>query len=212
MGDGRRRFAGPTVTVFSEWRTSLQSLLDRFGALRDRTPLFYPKAFAVFAAISFCCYWVALLGIYPELLSSDESLEHTIMSVPVSLIGAIFDTASLLITLFVIRRALRTDSDFAFTAYLSLGLILPVCAAVWILFAFVLGGWIVNLILSLPESFEARTILYHDRVLGLLHNPFDIHNQKNFYFGVVMSFSALLPVVLHVIMGLRSAIRSWSRG
>ncbi|MAF49052.1 MAG: hypothetical protein QF393_20905 [Rhodospirillales bacterium] len=88
--------------------------------------------------------------------------------------------------------------------YLSVDLIIAVVATFWVLFVFVVSGWIVNLILANPETFEARTVLYENRFLGALTDPFGARNARNIYFGVIMGVSALLPTLFHVYLAVRS--------
>jgi hypothetical protein len=198
-----------TQAVIAEWRQSLTALLAKFEAFRSRTPYFWGKGFALFAAVSFACYWLALLTIYRKLLQGDEALEHILMSLPVSLIGAVFDTFSLFVTLHAVRRALATPSTLAFLLYLSVGLILPIMAAIWILFAFVVAGQIINMVLAQPETFEARTMLYRRRLWGAIFQPFRGENLKNIYFGAIMSFSAIVPLILHLVMAAQAVVRAF---
>ena len=97
----------PALGLFANWRQSLVRLLAWFEALRVRTPHFHKKLFALFIGLNLACFWWALLTAYPEKLLTYEAREITLMSVPVSVLGGLFDFLSLFVTLHIARRALE---------------------------------------------------------------------------------------------------------
>jgi hypothetical protein len=106
------------------------------------------------------------------------------------------------------ERALRSESDHRFLAYLSVDLVIAVLAGLWVLFAFAVSGWLVSLILSVPETLAARGHLYQDRIASLMSEPLGRDNLRNLYFGVVMGASALFPTLFHLFLVCRSWLRS----
>lgn len=130
------------------------------------------------------------------------------MGFPVSVMGALFDSLSLFVTLIIVRRALLSTNNMRYIGYLSIDLLIAVLATFWVLFAFIASGWIVGLILERPETFTSRTVMYEGRVWSVFLNPFAPENIRNVYFGVIMGASALLPTLCHLYLAGLSAVRS----
>jgi hypothetical protein len=195
-------------TIFSYWRKSLSHLYDRFRDVRTRTRYFYAKAFLVFALLNLACFWWALLTAYSTLLLGEKAHEYILIGFPVAFFGAVFDSLSLLVTLFIVRRALASDSNLNFFGYLSVDLVIAVLATFWVLFIFIVSGWLVDLVLAQPETLAARRHLYQGRLLGALTDPFALENLRNIYFGMIMGASALIPTLLHIALACGSMLRS----
>jgi len=193
---------------FPVWRASLHHFLVWFQDLRGRTAWFPLKTFVFFFFVNLAFFWWALLTAYPRLLFGPKAEEYALMGFPVSFLGAIFDCVSLAATLVIVGRALRAESDHRFVAYLGFDLVVAVLAGLWVLFAFVVSGWLVNLILSLPETMADRGHLYEDRIASLMSEPLGRDNLRNLYFGVVMGASALFPTLFHLFLVGRSLLRS----
>jgi len=194
--------------MFVHWRNLLLHFLDWFENLRRSTCHFYAKIFAVFAVLNLACYWWALLTTYPNLLFGHKALEYVLTGFPVSMLGAVFDCVSLLVTVFIVRRALASNNNLSYLCYLSVDLVIAIVASMWVLFVFMLSGWVVSLILQIPETMASRTDLYQGRLQSVFSDPFSPNNLRNIYFGVIMGASALLPTLLHVFMACRSFVRS----
>ena len=64
------------------------------------------------------------------------------------------------------------------------------------------------MILAVPETFEARTVLYQGRVWSAWRDPSGADNLRNIYFGVIMGASALLPTLFHLFLAGKSLVRS----
>ena len=75
-----------------------------------------------------------------------------------------FDSVSLLVTLYIVRLALSSTSNLSYLGYLNVDLVIAVLATFWVLFAFMVSGWVVSLVLAIPETFEARTVLFEGHV------------------------------------------------
>ncbi|MDV7339287.1 hypothetical protein RYZ26_06760 [Terasakiella sp. A23] len=193
------------------WRQSLRSFLDWFEKRQSQSGCFLVKLFVFFAGLNFACYWWALFTAYPQHLASHKAIEYQLMGFPVALMGSIFDSFSLFVTILMVRRALKTDRTGVYLAYLSVDLFIAILATFWVLFAFVASGWLVNIVLDNPETFNQRTALYEGRVWNAIFNPFAENNIKNVYFGVLMGASALLPTLLHISMASAAAFK-WGLG
>lgn len=194
--------------VFTQWRQSLLQLIARFERRAAETRRFYSRLFAIFIGLNFGCYWWALLTAYPEKMASYEAREIALMSVPVSLLGGLFDFLSLFITLLIARRAIASTSNAAYIGYLSIDVVIALAATAWVLFVFTISGWLVNLALSLPETLGQREALYKGRFWSVLMDPFHPGNLRNIYFGVIMGASAMLPTLVHLCHALRAVARA----
>lgn len=194
--------------IFAYWRKSLLHLYTWFEGVRSRTRYFYIKAFAVFIALNLTCFWWALLTAYPDLLFSHKAAEYVLIGFPVAIFGAVFDSMSLLVTLYIVRRAIASNSNLNFFGYLSIDLVIAVLATFWVLFVFIVSGWLVDLVLAQPETLMDRRHLYQGRLRGVLLNPFSLESIRNIYFGTLMGASALIPTLLHMFLACRSILRS----
>ncbi|MDH3240549.1 MAG: hypothetical protein OEO83_07770 [Alphaproteobacteria bacterium] len=145
---------------------------------------------------------------YPGLLRGPKASEYAVMSFPIAVLGAAFDCLSLVATLFIVRKALQSAGNKAFLAYLSVDLVLAVLAGLWVLFAFIVSGWLVSHVLSVPETVAERSDLYQWRLESLMDQPLRPDNLRNLYFGVMMGASALLPTLFHLFLVCRSILRS----
>lgn len=200
--------------AFDFWRQALRHFLEAFEKYRQTTRYFYVKVFLGFALLNFSCYWWAMVTAFRELLYTDELLEFILISFPVGIMGAMFDSLSLFVTLFIIRRALVTTSNLTYMSYLSIDIVIAILATFWVLFVFMVSGWLVSFIITQPETLGARADLYSGRIYDALRNPFSYGNLRNIYFGVIMGASALLPTLVHAGMAGWSVLRAgvaWTR-
>ncbi len=194
--------------VFIQWRESLLHLVAWFERRAIETPRFYSRLFAIFVGLNMACYWWALLTAYPEKMLTYEAREIALMSVPVSLFGGAFDFLSLFVTLMIARRAIASSNNATYVGYLSIDIVIAVAACAWVLFVFTISGWLVNLVLSLPETLGQREALYKGRFWAALMNPLHPDSLRNIYFGIVMGASAMLPTLIHLCHALRAVVRA----
>jgi hypothetical protein len=200
--------------AFDFWRQALRHFLGAFEQYRRTTRFFYVKVFAAFALLNFSCYWWAMITAFRELLYTDELLEFILISFPVGIMGAMFDSLSLFVTIYIIRRALVTQSNLKYMSYLSIDIVIAVLATFWVLFVFMISGWLVSLVITQPETLGSRADLYSGRIWDALTNPFSGGNLRNIYFGMIMGASALLPTLVHAGMAGWAVLRAgveWTR-
>ena len=192
------------ASLFDIWRNHTSNLLNWFNEKRKGGRVFYVKVFLIFALINLACFWWALLTAYPGHIASYKWKEFAAMGFPVALMGAVFDSFSLAVTLYIVKRALAAKNNGRYLAYLSVDLVIAVLAGLWVLFAFIVSGWLVSAVLQIPETFGSRTSLYQGRLWSALLNPFEGDNFRNIYFGIVMGASALLPTLCHLFLAARA--------
>ena len=150
-------------------------------------------------------------------MSEKEVWHYAKVQVPVALLGALFDSLSLYITILVIRRALISRSNLSYISHLSIDILIAIAATFWVLFVFSVSGWIVSFMpteeiiiqsekkmISKPESLEARNKVYTDRAKAAIKNPTGREEMRNIYFGIVMGFSAIIPTCVHIFCALFS--------
>ena len=199
---------GTLLMLFGYWRNSLLHILTWFENLRNSTRNFYLKLFATFVVLNLLCYWWALLTAYPQHVFGVKAEEYVLMGFPVALFGAVFDCLSLLVTIFVIKRALLSENNLSYILYLSIDFLIAIVASLWVLFVFMISGWVVSYILANPETIGYRVGLYERRVESAIYNPFNPDNLRNIYFGIIMGASAVLPTLLHLSLACLSFLRS----
>ena len=195
---------------FDMWREDLGQILKKFQAWRLNTKFYFLKVFIFFVFINDIAYWFAIATAYPEIFSGNE-LEHYIkVQIPVSLLGALFDSLSLYITLFVVCRALLSRSNISYISHLSIDVLIAIAATFWVLFVFSISGWIVSFIPNVSkeviksESLVERKEVYADRAVAAINNPTGEEEMKNIYFGIVMGFSAIIPTSVHLFCSIFS--------
>lgn len=118
--------------------------MDFYSVKRGPLLTFFPTLFVFFVLLNIGCYWLALLTAFPELVQGNAVYHYFKIQFPVAFFGAVFDTFSFFVTIFIVRHALRTRNNFVYTAHLSIDLLIAILAAMWVLFVFSLSGWIVG--------------------------------------------------------------------
>ncbi|MBS1259457.1 MAG: hypothetical protein MAG551_02529 [Candidatus Scalindua arabica] len=167
---------------------------------------FYPSLFLFFIFINIACYWWALFTAFPEFTRGIEGQHYFKVQFPVGFMGALFDSLSFFVTLYIIRRALRAKKNLEYVSHLSLDLVIAILATFWVLFVFSFAGWLVHLIESVRQDLGGRTEDYGRMLVDALANPFA--NKRNIYFGLIMGVSAMLPTCGHLFIFLRSCYRT----
>ena len=201
---------------FDIWREDLGQILRKFQAWHLNTKFYFLKVFFFFVFINDIAYWFAIATAYPEIFSGDELNHYIKVQVPVALLGALFDSLSLYITLIVVRRALLSQSNLSYISHLSVDVLIAIAATFWVLFVFSISGWIVSFIptetivknkkqvTAKPESLKARNKVYKERAIAAVNNPTGKEEMKNIYFGIVMGISAIIPTCVHISCALFS--------
>ena len=204
---------------FDLWREDLDVIFKKFQAWRANTNFYFLKVFIFFVFINDIAYWFAIATAYPEILTSEKEVwYYAKVQVPVALLGALFDSLSLYITLLVVRQALFSRSNLSYVSHLSIDVLIAIAATFWVLFVFSISGWVVSFLPTKPEvitkidkkiiakskSLEARNEVYAGRAIAAINNPTGKEEMKNIYFGIVMGFSAIIPTCVHIFCALFS--------
>lgn len=193
--------------VINIWKHSLSNLLDFYDAKRGKFSTFFPKLFAFFVVINIACYWWAMWTAFPDVIVGRERVHYFLLQFPVGILGALFDSLSFFITVFIARKALKTTSTFNYIAHLSIDLIIAIIATWWVLFVFSFSGWIISFVLQNPESLARRNNIYEERLIKAVEDPIQRENFKNIYFGIIMGISAMLPTVTHISLSIKAVFQ-----
>ena len=191
--------------IFEIWRDSLRSVLYVYETKRSKLTFFFPKLFMFFILLNISCYWWAMFTAFPSYMHGSSGYHYFKMQFPVGLLGALFDSLSFFVTVFIIRRALRSQNSAEYVAHLSLDIVIAVLATFWVLFVFSFSGWLVSLIEAKPELLAVRNRQYENMLSEAVINP--AGNVRNIYFGLIMGVSASLPTCLHIYLFFRSCMR-----
>ncbi len=191
--------------IIEIWRGSLEQLLNFYETNRGPFIIFFPMLFLFFIIINLLCYWLAMFTAFPDLTYGSAGLHYFKVQFPVGFLGALFDTLSFFVTLFIIRRAIRSRSGMEYVAHLSIDVIIALLATLWLLFVFSFSGWLVHLWENTPQDLIVRNAKYQRMLTNAIADPVD--NTRNIYFGLVMGISATIPTCTHIFMFLRA---SWA--
>ncbi len=197
-------------SVITIWKDSLNRLIVFYEAKRGSIFVFYPLLFLLFVLINIGCYWWAMFTAFPELTHGCAGIHYFKIQFPVGFLGALFDSLSFFVTIFIIRHALRTEKGIQYVAHLSLDLVIAILATFWVLFVFSFSGWLINLMDAKPlidaklEVLAERNAEYQELLVDAIARP--TNNLRNIYFGLVMGVSAMIPTCVHIYMFFRSCV------
>ena len=193
--------------VIATWRDALHQVLDIYERKRGAILVFFPLLFLFFIVLNIACYWWAIYTAFPYYMQTHEASHYIKLQLPVGIFGALFDSLSFFITIWIIRRALASTKTSEYVFHLSLDFVIAILATLWVLFVFTFGGWIISLWESAPEQLAERGTTYTNRAVQALKDPTGRENAKNIYFGMIMGVSAALPTCLHFCLFFLSLFR-----
>ena len=196
-------------TIITVWKDHLKQLLSFYEEKRGNIFSFYLLLFLYFIVINIICYWLAMYTAFPELTRGGAGVYYYKVQFPVGILGALFDSLSFFVTIFLIRHALRSKKDIQYVAHLSVDLIIAILATFWVVFVFSFSGWLVNLVSTTPQILADRNAEYQGLLLDAIAKPTD--NLRNIYFGLVMGISAMIPTCVHIYMFLRACVHTLFR-
>ncbi len=197
--------------IIATWKQSLGKLLHFYDRRRGKLQRFFPRLFIFFVFLNITCYWWAIVTAYPRAAFGEEKLHYFLIQFPVGLLGALFDTLSFFITVYIAKKALKTTSAVSYLAHLSIDIIIAIIATWWVIFVFSFSGWLVSFIQHTPESFTQRSYIYEQRLTEAITNPTKKESLKNIYFGLIVGISAMLPTFTHLSLSVHSIIKNLSK-
>ena len=198
----------PVEGIIKLWRDSLHQVLDLSERKRGSLKVFFPILFGFFIFLNVACYWWAIYTAFPHYMMTHEAAHYIKLQIPVGFLGALFDSLSFFVTIWIIRRALASTRTSEYIFHLSLDLFIAILATFWVLFVFTFGGWMISLWETAPEQLAERSTKYTNRAIQAIQDPTGRENAKNIYFGLIMGVSAALPTILHIGLFVVSCVRS----
>ena len=186
--------------IIGIWRDSLHKVLDIYERRRGSIKVFFPLLFLFFIILNIACYWWAIYTAFPFYMMTHEASHYVKLQIPVGFLGALFDSLSFFVTIWIIKRALASSKTSEYIFHLSLDLVIAILATLWVLFVFSFGGWIISIWESAPEELIERGNKYTTRAVQALKDPTGRENAKNIYFGLIMGVSAALPTSFHIFL------------
>ncbi len=180
------------------WREALHQVLDIYERKRGSIKIFFPILFGFFIFLNIACYWWAIYTAFPHYMMTHEAAHYIRLQIPVGFLGALFDSLSFFVTIWIIRRALASTKTSEYVFHLSLDLVIAVLATLWVLFVFTFGGWVISFWETAPEQLAERGTKYTNRAIQAIQDPTGRENAKNIYFGLIMGVSAALPTCMHL--------------
>ena len=188
-------------TTIEIWKTSLSRLLRFYDTYRGPLFIFFPLIFIFFVIVNILFYWWAMFTAFPFLINP----YYFKIQFPVGILGALFDSLSFFVTIFIIRRALRSQKSWEYVGHLSVDLLIAILATFWVVYVFSISGWLVNWVGATPQDLTVRNARYEQMVADAVADP--TGNLRNIYFGLIMGISAMIPTCIHVTMFLRATWR-----
>ena len=186
--------------IIGIWRDSLHQVLDIYERRRGSIKVFFPLLFLFFIILNIACYWWAIYTAFPFYMMTHEASHYVKLQIPVGFLGALFDSLSFFVTIWIIKRALASSKTSEYIFHLSLDLVIAILATLWVLFVFSFGGWIISIWESAPEELIERGNKYTTRAVQAFKDPTGRENAKNIYFGLIMGVSAALPTSFHIFL------------
>ena len=198
------------------WRLDLNRLIRYYENRKSQIEHFFIYLFVFFIIINISCYWFAMITAFPYLVFGSTFDYYFKIQFPVGLLGALFDSLSFFITIYIIQKALKTTDDKVYIAHLSIDVLIAIIATFWVILVFIISGWVVSFFETLNQPIAmikrydhetdllARTNKYANTVNDAIKNP--TRNLQNIYFGIIMGLSAMIPTSIHFSMFCRAVL------
>jgi len=158
-----------------------------------------------------------MITAFPYLVFGSTFNYYFKIQFPVGLLGALFDSLSFFITIYIIKKALKTTNDKVYIAHLSIDLLIAIIATFWVIMVFIVSGWVVSFFETFNQPIEMierydhetnlleRTNQYANTVNDAIENP--TKNLQNIYFGIIMGLSAMIPTSIHFSMFCKAVLK-----
>ena len=157
--------------IISIWRDALHQVLDIYERKRGSIKIFFPLLFLFFIVLNIACYWWAIYTAFPFYMQTHEASHYIKLQIPVGFLGALFDSLSFFVTIWIIKRALASTKTSEYVFHFSLDLVIAILATLWVLFVFSFGGWLISIWEAAPEQLAERGNKYTARAVQALKRP-----------------------------------------
>ena len=196
--------------IIKIWRLDLHGLIGFYENRKSQIEHFFIFLLIFFIIINISCYWFAMITAFPYLVLGSTFNYYFKIQFPVGFLGALFDSLSFFVTIYIIQKALKTTDNKVYIAHLSIDLLIAITATFWVILVFIVSGWVVsyfetfNQPIAIINTYDhetdllARTNKYTNTVNDAIKNP--TKNFQNIYFGIIMGLSAMIPTLIHFSM------------
>lgn len=144
-------------TIIGEWQNRLRRLITRYEAYRGRTRRFWRYLFVLFFLLNCVSYQFALMTAFPERAFGVDWLRYVLIMFPIGLFGAAFDGASFLVTLAIMRHAVRIRARLVYLGHVAADIVIAVLATGWVLIVFSVSTVLVDFVIGPPEAVPVAT-------------------------------------------------------
>jgi len=207
--------------IINIWKLDLLIILKYIENKISKIKNFKLKLFLFFLFVNIFFYWFAMLTAFPELVFGKTFSYYFKVQFPVGILGSIFDSSSFFITIYIIKKAIQVNKTHVYLGHLSIDLLIAILATFWVLFVFIISGWLINKIdlvtldginenlITHTYELDKRTIGYNNMVKSAIKNP--VQNLSNIYFGFIMGLSAMIPTLIHIFMFFKAFLKAISK-
>ena len=140
--------AGISDAVISVWRDRLRRLIGLYEAYRERTGAFWRILFVAFFCLNVVCYQIAIMTAFPDRAFGSDWLRYAFITIPVGILGAAFDCASFVVTLAIMRHAIRAKGKLIYLGHIAADIMVAVLATAWVLIVFAISTALVDFVLG----------------------------------------------------------------
>ena len=126
------------------WRDKLSAVIDVYEGVRRGTPSFFPKLYAAFVVLNVACYWAAITTAFPDRAFGADWSRYALIQIPVGVLGAAFDLLSLVVTVYIIRRAVAARRKLVYLGHIGVDLVIALLATAWVLIVFSVSTWLAD--------------------------------------------------------------------
>jgi hypothetical protein len=144
--------AASSSSVISEWQGRLRRLIGRYEDYRGRTRKFWRFLFLIFFLLNSFCYQFAIISAFPERAFGADWLRYVLIMFPVGIFGATFDCASFVVTLAIMRHAIRVKARLIYLGHITADIAIAILATGWVLIVFSISTVLVDFVIGPPAA------------------------------------------------------------
>lgn len=141
--------------IIGEWQGRLRRLIGYYENYRGRTRKFWRYLFLAFFVLNCACYQFALMTAFPERAFGVDWLRYVLIMFPVGIFGATFDCVSFVVTLAIMRHAIRVKAWLVYLGHIAADIAIAILATGWVLIVFSISTVLVDFVIGPPTAVPA---------------------------------------------------------
>ncbi|MBT3929416.1 MAG: hypothetical protein HOL07_00035 [Rhodospirillaceae bacterium] len=142
-------------SVIGEWQSRLRHLIGIYQDYRGRTRRFWRYLFIAFFLLNCISYQFAIMTAFPDRAFGVDWLRYVLIMFPVALFGALFDCVSFVLTVAIMRHAIRIKAKLVYLGHVVADIIIATLATGWVLIVFSVSTVLVDFIIGPPVAVPA---------------------------------------------------------